>query len=56
MMSWIRLPGAKAPSALVSFAALLLVASTLLLSGCNTAEGLGDDVEDAGEEVEDALD
>jgi predicted small secreted protein len=34
----------------------VLLASTLLLSGCNTAEGIGDDVEDAGEEVEDAID
>ena len=26
------------------------------LSGCNTAEGVGDDVEEAGDEVEDAID
>jgi predicted small secreted protein len=37
------------------FAAMLL-ASTLFLSGCNTAEGVGDDVEEAGDEVEDAID
>jgi predicted small secreted protein len=36
--------------------ATVLLASTLLLSGCNTAEGVGDDVEEAGEEVEDAID
>jgi predicted small secreted protein len=42
-------------SALLSFAAVLL-ASTLFLSGCNTAEGIGDDVEEAGDEVEDAID
>ena len=36
--------------------ATVLLASTLLLSGCNTAEGLGDDVEDAGEEVKNAID
>ena len=47
---------ADAPwSALLSFAAVLL-ASTLLLSACNTAEGIVDDVEEAGEEVEDAID
>jgi predicted small secreted protein len=34
----------------------VLLASTLLLSGCNTAEGVGDDVEEAGEEVKDAID
>lgn len=60
MTNRIKLPcamaKAEAPwSALRSFAAVLL-ASTLLLSGCNTAEGIGDDVEEAGEEVEDAID
>jgi predicted small secreted protein len=60
MTSRIKLPGAttdaEAPSrALMSLAAVLL-ASVLLLSGCNTAEGVGDDVEEAGEEVEDAID
>jgi predicted small secreted protein len=59
-MRRIKLPGAtakaEAPSFVhLSFAAMLL-ASTLLLGGCNTAEGVGDDVEDAGEEVEDAID
>jgi predicted small secreted protein len=42
-------------SALLSFATVLL-ASTLLLSACNTAEGIGDDMEEAGEEVGDAID
>ena len=46
---------AEAPSTLLSIAAALLVAA-LLLSACNTAEGIGDDLEDAGEEVEDAID
>ena len=58
MTSRIKLPGATAKaeaSVLLSFAAVLL-ASTLLLSGCNTAEGVGDDVEEAGEEVQDAID
>jgi predicted small secreted protein len=33
-----------------------LLASTLTLGACNTAKGVGDDVEDAAEEVEDAID
>ena len=45
----------KLSSALLTFAAALL-AATLFLSGCNTAEGVGDDVEEAGDEVEDAVD
>jgi predicted small secreted protein len=45
----------KLSSALLTFAAAVL-ASTLFLSGCNTAEGIGDDVEEAGDEVEDAVD
>jgi predicted small secreted protein len=59
MTSLIKLPGAKtkteAPSALLTFAAAL-VAAILLLSACNTVEGMGDDAEEAGEEVEDAID
>jgi predicted small secreted protein len=60
MKSRIKLRGstakAEAPSfVLLCFTALLL-ASTALLSGCNTAEGVGDDVEEAGEEVGDAID
>jgi predicted small secreted protein len=58
MTSRIKFPGAKAEapaSALLSFAAVLL-ASTLFLNGCNTVEGMGDDVEAAGDEVEDAVD
>jgi predicted small secreted protein len=59
MTSRIKLAGAKAkteaPSALLSFAAALL-AATLMLSACNTVEGMGDDAEEAGEEVEDAID
>jgi predicted small secreted protein len=58
MKSRIKLPGAEAEvptSALLSFAAVLL-ASTLFLSGCNTAEGIGDDIEEAGDEVGDAID
>ena len=58
MMSRIRLTGVKAEvasSALLPFVAVLL-ASTFFLSGCNTAEGVGDDVEEAGDEVEDAID
>lgn len=37
-----------------SIAAVLLAAA--LLSGCNTAKGLGDDVENAANKVEDAVD
>ena len=58
MTSQIKLSGAKADvptSALLSFAVVLL-ASTLFLSGCNTAEGVGDDIEEAGDEVGDAID
>jgi predicted small secreted protein len=59
MTSRTKLPGAtakgEAPAALPTFAAALL-AATLLLGACNTVEGMGDDAEDAGEEVEDAID
>jgi predicted small secreted protein len=58
MTSEIKFPGATAEVprfALLSFAAVLL-ASTLFLSGWNTAEGVGDDLEEAGEEVGDAVD
>ena len=58
MMGRIKLPGAEADvrtSAFLSLAAVLL-ASTLLVAGCNTAEGVGDDIEEAGDEVGDALD
>jgi predicted small secreted protein len=37
-----------------SIAAVLLAAA--LLSGCNTAKGVGDDVENAAKKVEDAVD
>jgi predicted small secreted protein len=51
------MPGTKAElaSALLPIAGTLL-ASALFLSACNTAEGVGDDVEEAGDEVEDAVD
>jgi predicted small secreted protein len=58
MASLSKFPDAKAKvssSTLLSFAAVLL-ASTLFLSGCNTAEGVGDDVEEATDEVGDAID
>ena len=57
MTSWIKPSGARAepPSTLLTFAAALL-ASALLLGACNTIEGMGDDAEEAGEEVEDAID
>jgi predicted small secreted protein len=60
MTSRIRLGGARfnagLPSSLLLSFATVLLASTLLLGGCNTAEGIGDDAEEAGEEVGDALD
>ena len=60
MKSRIKLRGSTAKAeapwfVLLCFTAVLL-ASTALLSGCNTAEGVGDDVEEAGEEVGDAID
>jgi predicted small secreted protein len=41
-------------SSIVSFAAVLL--ALLFLSGCNTLEGAGEDVENAADEVGDAID
>ena len=55
MTSRIMPAKAERPSAVLSFAAALL-ASALLLSACNTFEGMGDDAEEAGEEIEDAID
>jgi predicted small secreted protein len=60
MTSRIKLRGTPAKPKVLLFPLLpfatVLLASTLLLSGCNTAEGVGDDVEEAGEEVKDAID
>ena len=59
MMNRPKLPRTKgleaASTGLLPFAAVLL-ASTLFLSACNTAEGVGDDVEEAGDEIGDAID
>lgn len=38
------------------FAALLAVTFIVILSGCNTAEGAGEDIEDLGEGIQDAAD
>jgi len=38
------------------FAVLISVASLLALSGCNTIEGVGKDIQKAGERLEDAAD
>lgn len=57
MTSWIKFPGgtAEAPwSAPLSLAAAVL-AAMVLLSGCNTVEGMGEDVEAAGDEVDEAM-
>ena len=48
--------GAEAPWFTPLSLATLLLALALLLSGCNTARGIGDDAEEAAEEVEDAID
>ena len=60
MSSRIKLEGAPAEAEAPRFAyltlAAVLLAASLLLSACNTAEGFGEDVGDAGEEVEDAHD
>lgn len=37
-------------------ALLISVASLLALSGCNTVEGVGKDIQKAGERLEDAAD
>jgi predicted small secreted protein len=57
MTSRIKLPDARAGASpfFLPFAAALL-ASALLLSACNTVEGMGDDAEEAGEEIGDAVD
>jgi predicted small secreted protein len=60
MASRIKLPGATAnagasASALLSLAAAVL-ASMLLLSACDTAKGIGKDVEHAGHAVKHAVD
>ena len=36
-------------------AAAFLMATALLLGGCNTIEGFGEDVEEAGDEVDEEL-
>ena len=33
---------------------LILIAAVLVLSGCNTLEGAGKDIQKAGEKIEDA--
>ena len=60
MSSRIKLKGATARAEAPRFAhltfAAVVLASSLLLGACNTAEGVGEDVSEAGEEVEDAID
>jgi len=41
---------------LIAAAALFAVSTPLALSGCNTTEGVGEDIEDAGDALEDAAD
>ena len=56
----IKRTGATAEAGAPWFATLslatVLVALGLLVSGCNTAEGIGDDAEAAADEIEDAID
>ena len=42
--------------AVTSLSFLLMIGGFSLTSGCNTAEGVGDDVEEVGDEIEDAVD
>jgi predicted small secreted protein len=59
MASWINhhatAKAGASTSALLALAAAML-ASTLLLSACNTAKGVGKDVENAGHAVKHAVD
>lgn len=43
------------PTVTATFIAVLL-AAILVLPGCNTLEGAGEDMEDAGEEIQEAAD
>lgn len=43
-------------TSILSFATVLLLASLLFLNACNTIEGAGEDVENAADEVGDAID
>lgn len=38
------------------FSLLLMIGSVWMLSGCETTKGLGRDIEDVGDEIEDAVD
>ena len=38
-----------------TFAALIALLSILALSGCNTVKGMGQDLQKAGEKIEDAV-
>jgi predicted small secreted protein len=57
MTSWIKFPGgtAEAPSSAPLSLAAAVLAAMVLLSGCNTVEGMGEDVEAAGDEVDEAM-
>lgn len=43
----------KTPAAIAMFAMLLFNGSALTLTGCNTVEGAGDDIEAAGDSISD---
>lgn len=42
--------------AVTSLSFLMMVGAFSMVSGCNTAEGVGDDVEELGDKIEDATD
>lgn len=42
--------------AVTSLSFLMMIGAFSMATGCNTAEGVGDDVEQLGDEIEDATD
>jgi predicted small secreted protein len=42
--------------AITSLSFLMMIGAFSMATGCNTAEGVGDDVEDLGDKIEDATD
>jgi predicted small secreted protein len=42
--------------AVTSLSFLMMIGAFSMATGCNTAEGVGDDVEDLGDKIEDATD
>lgn len=42
--------------AVTSLSFLMMIGAFSMATGCNTTEGVGDDVEDLGDKIEDATD